>query len=141
MSLSGNWPCTLAIIHGLSGEPSDQWLWPTLTVSVESSVDTWQHRTIWCAGQPKDAMTNSTVSVAGVESNRALFTVRCAPDSPVHPWTEGNQGLPNKEETTHVALRAIKVHHIRMELLPKHTKSTLKLRFKATTLSTHSREN
>jgi hypothetical protein len=76
-----------------------------------------------------------------MERNRALFTVRCAPNSPVHPQTEGNQGLPNKEETTHLTLGAIKGPPRRMEHLPKHTKSTPKLRFNATTLLTHSREN
>ena len=34
------------------------------------------------------------------EGDRALWSVRCAPDCPVHPQTEGNQGLPNEGATT-----------------------------------------
>jgi hypothetical protein len=79
-------------------------------------VDTWQHRTVRCARQPKDATTNSTIGVAGMERNRALFTVQCTMDSLVHPRTEGNQGLPNKEEKAPLALRAIKGPPRRMEL-------------------------
>jgi hypothetical protein len=80
--------------------------------------------------------------MAEMERNHAQFIVRCAPDSPVDPRTEGNQSLPKKEETTLLALRAIKgPPPRRMLLLPKHTKSTPKLRFNATMLSTPSREN
>jgi hypothetical protein len=84
-------------------------------------------------------MANSTVGVTGMQINRALFTVWCALDSPVHPRTKGNQGLPNKEEMTLLALGAIKVPRRCMELLPKHTKSTPNLLFNVTTLTTHSR--
>jgi hypothetical protein len=66
------------------------------------------HRTVWCAGQSKDAMANSKVDVVGMERNCALVIVRCARDSPVHPRTEGNQGLPNKEQMASLALGAIK---------------------------------
>jgi hypothetical protein len=86
-----------------------------------------RHRTVRCAGQPKDATANSTVSVAGMERNHALFTVWCAPDSLVHLWAEGNHGLPNREETTPLALGAIKGPPRPMELLTKHNKSTPKL--------------
>jgi hypothetical protein len=37
-----------------------------------------------------------------------MFTVRCALDSPGHPWTEGNQGLPNGAPTAARSLGAIK---------------------------------
>jgi hypothetical protein len=40
-----------------------------------------RHRTVRCVGQPKDATTNSAVDVAGMERNRVLFIVRCAPDT------------------------------------------------------------
>jgi hypothetical protein len=70
-----------------------------------------------------------------------LCSVRCAPDCPVHPRIEGNQGLPNGAPMAPRSLGAIKGPHRRMELLPKHTKSTPKLRFNATMPSTHSREN
>jgi hypothetical protein len=38
----------------------------------------------------------------------ALFIVRCAPDSSVHPRTEGNQSLPNGAPTASRSLRTIK---------------------------------
>jgi hypothetical protein len=53
-------------------------------------------------------MANSKVDVVGMERNCALVIVRCARDSPVHPRTEGNQGLPNKEQMASLALGAIK---------------------------------
>jgi hypothetical protein len=37
-----------------------------------------------------------------------LCSVRCAPDNPVHPWTEGKQGLPNGAPTAPSSLGAIK---------------------------------
>ena len=83
-------------------------------------------------------MANSTVGVADKEGNRTMFTVRCAPTVRCTHGAEANQGLPNKEETTPLALGAIKGPPRRMEQLPKYTKSTPKLRFIATTLSTNS---
>jgi hypothetical protein len=53
-----------------------------------------------------------------------LFTVRCAPDSPVHPWTEGNNGLPNGALTASSCLGAIKGTPRRME---QHTKPPLNI--------------
>jgi hypothetical protein len=58
------------------------------------------HRTVRCAGRPKDPTTNLTVDLAGMERIHALFSVRYAPDSLVHPRTEGNLGLPNEDQTT-----------------------------------------
>jgi hypothetical protein len=75
-----------------------------------------RHQTIWCAGQSKDAKVNSTVGLAGMERNRVLFIVQCAPDSPVHPRTEDNEGLPNEDQTTPMALEAIKGPHKSTEL-------------------------
>jgi hypothetical protein len=43
------------------------------------------------SGVPSDQRSASL----GKESNRLLCSVRCAPDNPVHPRTEGNQDLPN----------------------------------------------
>ena len=59
---------------------------------------------------------------------RALFTVRCAPDSPVHPRTEGNQGLPNGTPTARSSLGAIKGTLRRMELHTKHQLNILQRR-------------
>jgi hypothetical protein len=100
-----------------------------------------RHKSVQCARQPKDATTNSMVGMAGMERNRTLFTAWCAPDSPVYPRTEGNQGLPNKEGMIVLVLGDIKGPPMCMELLPKYTKSTPKLWFNATTVLTHSREN
>jgi hypothetical protein len=61
-------------------------------------------------------MANSKVDAAGMKRNCALVIVRCARDSPVHPRTKGNQGLPNKEQMAPLALGAIKGHPRRMEL-------------------------
>jgi hypothetical protein len=57
----------------------------------------------------------------GKERNCVLFIVWCAPDSPVHPWTEGNQGLLNKEKMAPLAFGAIKGAPRCMEQLPKHS--------------------
>jgi hypothetical protein len=81
------------------------------------------------------------IDIGVMERNQVLFIVQCVSDSPVHPWIEGNQGLPNEDQTAPLALGAIKGPPRHMELLFKYTKSTLKLRFNATTLSTCFREN
>jgi hypothetical protein len=54
-----------------------------------------------------------------------LFTVRCAPDSPVHPRTEGNQGLLNGAPTAPRSLGAIKRTPRRMELYTKQSLNIL----------------
>jgi hypothetical protein len=59
--------------------------------------------------------------VARMERNRVLFIVRCTRGK------EGKQSLPNEDQTTDLPLRAIKGPPRLMELLPKYTKSTLKL--------------
>jgi hypothetical protein len=45
--------------------------------SVQSTVDTWQHRTVRCDGRPKDPTANSTIGVASKERNHILFIVQC----------------------------------------------------------------
>jgi hypothetical protein len=55
------------------------------------------------------------------ERNHALFTVWCALDSPMRPQTEGNQCLLIEEQTTPLALGAIKGSPRRIELNNKHT--------------------
>jgi hypothetical protein len=47
----------------------------------------------WCTGRSGAARTGNQPSTRF--SVAALFTVRCAPDIPVHPRTVGNQSLPN----------------------------------------------
>jgi hypothetical protein len=49
-----------------------------------------------------------------------LFIVRCAPNSPVHPRTEGNQGLPNGAAMAPRSLGAIKRTPRHMVLHTKH---------------------
>jgi hypothetical protein len=56
------------------------------------------------APQKRKPANHRTLSCPG----RVLFTVWCAPDSPVHPRTEGNNGLPNGAPTAPSCLRAIK---------------------------------
>jgi hypothetical protein len=50
----------------------------------------------------------------------ALFTIQYAPDSHVHPRTEGNQGLQIGAPTALRSLRAIKGTSRRMEHHTKH---------------------
>jgi hypothetical protein len=65
----------------------------------------------------------------------ALFTARCAPDSPVHLRTEGNQGLPNGALMAPRSLGAIKRTPRRMELHTKHPLNILQhLHFASTQL-------
>jgi hypothetical protein len=68
---------------------------------------------------------------------RALFTVRCAPDSPVHPRTEGNQGLSNGAPIAPRSLGAIKGTPRRMELHTEHPLNILQRRDSANTQSFH----
>jgi hypothetical protein len=52
----------------------------------------------------------------GKETNQLLCSVWCAPDIPMHPRIEGNQCLPNEDQTTPLSLGAIKGPPRRMEL-------------------------
>jgi hypothetical protein len=58
------------------------------------------------------------------ERNRAPDSVRCAPDCPVHPTTEGKDGLPDLFLTAPSCLGAIKGTPRRMEEDTKHSLST-----------------
>jgi hypothetical protein len=84
-----------------------------------------------------------TISTTHGRDGTKSFTVQClvCTGQSGAPQTEGNQGLPNREETNPLVLGAIKGPPRCMKLLPKHTKSTPKLCLNAITLSTHSREN
>jgi hypothetical protein len=55
------------------------------------------------------------------EGNRAPDSVRCAPDCPVHPTTEGNIGLLDLLSTAPSCLGAIKGTPRRMEEATKHS--------------------
>ena len=55
------------------------------------------------------------------ERNRAPDTVRCAPDCPVRPTTEGRDGLPDLFSTAPSCLGAIKGTPRRMEEKTKHS--------------------
>ena len=61
------------------------------------------------------------------EGNRAPDSVRCAPDCPVHPTTEGKDGLPDLFSTAPSCLGAIKGTPRRMEEYTKHTLNILRL--------------
>jgi hypothetical protein len=64
-----------------------------------------------------------------------LFTIRCTPDSPERPQTEGNNGLPNGAPTTPSCLGAIKGTPRRME---QYTKPPLNILRHLDSASTHS---
>jgi hypothetical protein len=55
------------------------------------------------------------------EGNRAPDSVRCAPDCPVRPTTEGKDGLPDLFSTSPSCLGAIKGTPRRMEGDTKHS--------------------
>jgi hypothetical protein len=92
-----------------------------------------QHRTIRCPQNRKAA----NQRILCPRPDRALFTVRCAPDSPVHPRTEGNQCLPNRALTAPRSLGAIKGTPRRMELNTKHPLNILQQRDSTNTQSFH----
>jgi hypothetical protein len=61
-------------------------------------------------------------------STLAQLTIRCAPDSPVHPPTEGNQSLPNGAPMAPRSLGAIKRSPWCMEHYTKHPLNILQRR-------------
>jgi hypothetical protein len=67
----------------------------------------------------------------------ALFTVWCAPDSPVHPRRESNQGLPIGAPMAPRSLRAIKGTPRCMELNTKHPLNIIQHRDFASTQLFH----
>jgi hypothetical protein len=97
------------------------------------------HRTLRCltpdgpVPPPEQEISQSEDFVS--RPSRALFTVWCAPDSPVHPRTEGNQSLPNRALTTSKSLGAIKGTPSRME---QYTKHPLNILHRLDFASTHS---
>jgi hypothetical protein len=70
-----------------------------------------RHRTVRCAKWPMARNRRLGWLRKGI-GDCAVFgvhrTVRCAPDSPVHPRTEGNEGLPNGVPMARRSLGAIK---------------------------------
>jgi hypothetical protein len=79
----------------------------------------------WRTGQsgvircPPEQESNQSEDSSPVPSH-TLFTIRCAPDSPVYPRTEGNQSLPNGAPTPPRSLGAIKGTPRCMEHYTKH---------------------
>jgi hypothetical protein len=67
----------------------------------------------------------------------ALFTIRCAPNSPVYPRTEGNQSLTNGAPTVPSSLGAIKGTPRRMEQHTEHPLNILQHRDFANTHLVH----
>jgi hypothetical protein len=63
-----------------------------------------------------------------------VFTIRCAPDCPVHSRTEGNQSLPNGAPTAPRSLGAIKGTPRRMKHHTKHHLNILRHRDTVITL-------
>jgi hypothetical protein len=76
----------------------------------------------------------------GKETNLWLCSVRCAPDSPVHPRTDDNQCLPKWRSNDSLVPWGYKGSPRRMELLPRHPLSTLQLWIFVTTLLTCKRD-
>jgi hypothetical protein len=79
------------------------------------------HWMVWCPLEQDSRQSRDSAP-------RALFTVRCAPDSPVHPRIEHNQGLPNRAPTAPRSLGAIKGTSWHMELHTKHSLNILQCR-------------
>lgn len=74
---------------------------PGLTVMWCTGRSGATHRLVRCPSRSRKSPIRGSLAVA-------LFTVRCASDSLVHPWTKGNQGLSNGAPTAHRYLGAIK---------------------------------
>ena len=84
------------------------------------------HRTVRCAigSQISNGLQRSAALF--METNRAPDSVRCAPDCPVHPTTEGKDGLPDLFSTAPSCLGAIKGTPRRMEENTKHSYNSSK---------------
>jgi hypothetical protein len=78
------------------------------------------HRTIQCPPEKEGDQSEDSVAAAHELSG-------APPDSPMHPWTEGNQSLSNETTTNPRPLGAIKGTPRRMEQHTKHTLSTIQL--------------
>jgi hypothetical protein len=118
---------------GQSGVPAAQWL---ATTSARSNSQV-AHRIVWCP--PSDGLVPPRTGKQPITRfvAVALFIIRCASDSPVHPWTEGNHSLPNDAPTTPWSLGAIKGTHWWMELNTKHPLNILQRRDFANTQLFH----
>ena len=82
------------------------------------------HRTVRCAPDMSGAPTaprSATVGCAFLEGDRAPDSVRCAPDCPVRPMTEGKISLPRLLSMAPSCLGAIKGTPRRMEEHTKHS--------------------
>jgi hypothetical protein len=73
------------------------------------------HQTVRCAPDVSGAPDLQRSAAPFKERNRAPDSVRCAPDCPVHPTTEGKDGLPDLLSTAPSCLGAIKGTPRRME--------------------------
>jgi hypothetical protein len=86
------------------------------------------HRIVQCPPEAETSQSGDSLSRLA----RVQFAVRCAPESPVHPRTEGNLGLPNGAPSS---LWAIKGTPRRME---HYTKPPLNILQRLDFASTHS---
>jgi hypothetical protein len=73
------------------------------------------HRTVRCANGSQICNSQQRSAALFMETNRAPDSVRCAPDCPVHPTTEGKDGLLDLFSTAPSCLGAIKGTPRRME--------------------------
>jgi hypothetical protein len=95
------------------------------------------HRTVWCPHRIVRCPIKKETNQSGDSLPHpvlVLFTVRCAPDSPVHPRTEGKNCLPNGAPTAPSCLGARKGTPRRME---QYTKPPLNILRCLDTASTH----
>jgi hypothetical protein len=79
------------------------------------------HRTVQCANGSQIFNGQQRSAALFKEINRAPDSVRCAPDCPVRPTTEGKDGLPDLFSTAPSCLGAIKGTPRRMEEDTKHS--------------------
>jgi hypothetical protein len=94
---------------------------------------------MWCTGR-SGAPTEAETNQSGDSLSRpacVVFTVRCAPDSPVRQRTEGNHGLPNGARTAPSSLGPIKGTPRHMEQTIKHPLNILRCLDSASTHSVH----
>jgi hypothetical protein len=84
------------------------------------------HRTVRCANGSQICNRQQRSAALFMETNRAPDSVRCAPDCPVHPTTEGKDGLPDLFSTAPSCLGAIKGTPRRMEEDIKHSYNSSK---------------
>jgi hypothetical protein len=91
------------------------------------------HQTVWCATRTVAPMTDFTTMVRMSETvnktqrrSEGRNGQKVTPDCSVRPWTEGNQSLPNRVQTTPSCLGAIKGTPRRMEHNTKHPLNILR---------------